>query len=345
MIAAYLWDRQARKLQPAPPDLLQKAHQAVADANQVLWVDLSAPTAEEEALVLQRFLPVHPLTFEDVTRLRREPDAPPHFPKVEEFNDYLFVIVNPLTHQFLHSLEKPAAGDAASAIRMFTQLSAVLTHHILVTHHYEPLVCIDQLNAFLQRHETQADRGPDYLFHLILDSTVDQYAPVLDYVDDRLDEMEIAVISRPRPGLLRGLLHLKRRIVILRKTLIYEREVLVRLARGEFDLVEDRETAYYRNVYDHLVRFAELMESSRDMASDLMQSYLAATSNHLNQIMKYLTMVSTVILPMTLISGIYGMNFEGMPELKWEYGYPFALGLMALTGVASLAFFWWRKWI
>jgi magnesium transporter len=345
MIAAYLWDRQAKKLQPAPPDLLQKGHQAVADANQVLWVDMSDPTPDEEALVLQRFLPVHPLTFEDVTRLRREPDAPPHFPKVEEFSDYLFVIVNPLTHQFLQSLDKRAGGAAAADVPLFTQLSAVLTHHILITHHYEPLVCIDQLNAFLQRHEAQADRGPDYLFHLILDSTVDQYAPVLDYVDERLDEMEIAVISRPRPALLRNLLHLKRRIVILRKTLIYEREVLVRLSRGEFDLVEDRETAYYRNVYDHLVRFAELMESSRDMASDLMQSYLAATSNHLNQIMKYLTMVSTVILPMTLISGIYGMNFEGMPELKWEHGYPFALGLMALTGLGSLAFFYWRKWI
>ena len=132
----------------------------------------------------------------------------------------------------------------------------------------------------------------------------------------------------------------------MRKTLVYEREVLARLCRGEFDLIEAREMVYYRNVYDHLVRFTELIESSREMVSDLMQTHLAAASNKLNEIMKVLTMISTVVLPMTLIAGIYGMNFKKwFPELDWDYGYPFALGLMALTGIASFVFFRWKKWI
>ncbi len=139
--------------------------------------------------------------------------------------------------------------------------------------------------------------------------------------------------------------------MLLRKTLVYEREVLVRLARGEFDLVDERETVYYRNVYDHLVRFTELIESSRDMAGDLMQTYLASTSNRLNQIMKVLTMISTVGMVCTVIAGIYGMNFDpdaspwNMPELRWFYGYPFALGLMATAASTVMGFFWWKKWI
>ena len=107
----------------------------------------------------------------------------------------------------------------------------------------------------------------------------------------------------------------------------------------------EREMVYYRNVYDHLVRFAELIEASREMVADLLQTHLAAASNKLNEVMKVLTMISTTILPMALVAGVYGMNFEGMPELHWRYGYPLALGLMALSGLASFLFFRWKNWL
>ncbi len=138
---------------------------------------------------------------------------------------------------------------------------------------------------------------------------------------DRLDEIEIRVLTTPTQQLLLELVHLKRRVISLRKTLILMREVLARLTRGEFDLVDIREIAYYRNVFDHLVRYTELIEGAREMASDLMQTHLAAASNKLNGIMKVLAMVSTIILPMSLIASIYGMNFEELPETKWTYGY------------------------
>lgn len=343
MISIYSWHRSAHCVETHPLDALDDSSLR-DDANRVLWIDLAAPTVDEETRVLQKFLPIHPLSFEDVIRLRREPDALPHLPKVEEFPDYLFVIVNPLRQRYLDLMGRDEDRHLELE-RPFTQLSAIVTKNVLVTHHSEPNSCIDQLQKFLARHPAQSDRGPDYLFHLVLDGIIDQFAPVLDHIDDGLDDLEVRVIQSTDNRLFQSILRTKREIIVLRKTLIYEREVLVRLARGEFDLVDDRETVYYRNVYDHLVRFTELIESSREMASDLLQSHLASASNRLNQIMKVLTTISTIILPMSLISGIYGMNFEFMPELKWEFGYFVALGLMLATGVGSVSFFWWKKWL
>lgn len=319
--------------------------------DEFVWIDLSAPTPDEEAAVFQRFMPVHVLTFEDITRIRREPDRGAHFPKVEEFPDYLFVIVNPLPP----ALVARAAGaerapdpepDAARVLhRHRPQLSAVLSHNVLITHSTEPLACVASAHQYLARHGDSARRGPDYVFHIVLDAMVDEYAPVVDWIATRLDRLESRIFTRPTPQLIHRILKLKRIVTGMRKTLIIEREVLARLIRGEFQLVEPREMAYYRNVYDHLVRYTELIESAREMVSDMGETHLAAVSNRLNEIMKVLAMISTVILPLTLISSVYGMNFRHMPELEWAYGYPFALLLMALTGTASLVFFRWKRWI
>jgi len=121
--------------------------------------------------------------------------------------------------------------------------------------------------------------------------------------------------------------------------------VLARMARGEFELIDEREMVYYRNVYDHLVRFTELTESSREMVADLLQTHLSVTSNRLNEIMKVLTIFSAVILPMTLVTSVYGMNFIHMPEIDKPWGYPWALGLMVVVGLSPLAIFRWKRWI
>jgi magnesium transporter len=221
----------------------------------------------------------------------------------------------------------------------------VLTPNVLATHHYRPVECVDEVLAHLDRHGEPVRRGPDYVCHLVLDAMVDDYAPVVDRVSSHLDRLEGRVFRDPSPKVLSRMLRLKRLVSGMRKTLILEREVLARLVRGEFDLVDEREVAYYRNVFDHLVRYTELIESAREMVSDLMQTHLSAASNRLNQVMKFLTMISTVVLPMSLVGTIYGMNFKKMPELDWQYGYPMALGIMALTGVCSFLLFRWRGWI
>lgn len=343
MIYIYSWNRTTRSIQALDPEALEAHPERLRSEQEVIWIDLSCPTEEEEQRILRRIFPVHALSLEDATHPRRHPGEMPHFPKVEEFPDYLFAIVNPLTREFREKFPG-SEDDVAPEGPPVTQLSAILTRTTLITHHGVPLECIDTVKAYLGRHRNQVDRGPDYIFHLLLDETVDEFVPILDRVDDLLEDMEMEVVQRPKRRVFRRLMHLKRHIIQLRKTLIYEREILVRLSRGEFDLVDERETVYYRNVFDHLVRFTELIESSRDLASDLLQSWLAANSNRLNEIMKVLTMISTTILPMTLIAGIYGMNFEKLPELKWDLGYPFALGLMFLTGAVTMLLFRWRKW-
>lgn len=342
MITIYRWCPEKKCGAWLPPEALAEQAELLRAPVGSVWIDLDDPTPEEEARVFQEFFKVHPLTLDDITKLRTVEHV--HFPKAEEFADYLFVIVNPLAPRFL-DLATGTADEIVHDGRASTQLSALLTHHLLITHHYEPVTGIKELTTYLGKHDAQAERGPDYLFHIILDSTVDQYAPVLDHFDEDLDEIEDEVLSRPTQELLVRLLALKREIIVLRKTLVHEREVLARLSRGEFTLIADREMVYYRNVYDHLVRFTELIEGSRDLASDLMQTHLASASNRLNEVMKVLTMISTILFPMSLVSGIYGMNFEFMPELHQTWGYPFALGLMVLSGLGSLTFFRWKKWI
>ena len=350
MITVMRWDDTARACAAVSADQLP-ATAADAAPDDVYWIDMSSPTPEEEALVFERFLKIHPLTLEDITKPRREPDADGHLPKVEEFPDYLFVVVNPLPPGLAEAATQTpnmpeARAVAAQKKRRRPQLSAVITKQVLITHHYDPLTCTDVGHHFIERHGESARRGPDYLFHLILDAMVDEYAPVVDRISARLNALENRVFNKPEAQVLSPMMRLKRLVSWLRKTLILEREVLARLVRGEFELVEDREIAYYRNVYDHLVRYTELIEGAREMVSDLLQTHLAAVSTRLNRIMKVLTMISTVVLPMSLVAGVYGMNFrKGMPELDWEYGYPFALGLMAIMAVASFVLFRWKRWI
>jgi magnesium transporter len=350
MISVQHWDAAAKTCRVCTTTELPASREAVAP-DDVWWVDLSEPTPEEEEHVFGKFFPVHSLSREDITRSRVAPDQGSHLPKVEEFPDYLLVIVNPLPPGLAESLKaapqngRPFSASTALARKYRPQLSAVLSHRVLVTHHYQPLDCIATARSYVDRHADAASRGPDFLFHHVLDAMVDEYTPVVEGIASRLDRLESRIFRDPSPRLLARLLKLKRVVTGLRKTLILEREVLARLIRGEFALVEDREVAYYRNVYDHLVRYTELIESAREMVSDLMETHLSAVSTRLNQVMKVLTMISTVVLPMTLVAGIYGMNFENMPEIKWEYGYPLALGMMLAMALGSLAFFRWRKWI
>ena len=346
MIHVRRWDPTTKSC--SAQDEALPASAADLAAGESIWIDLENPTPEEEAQVFEKFLPIHPLTLEDITKPRRDPTQGAHLPKVEEFPNYLFVVANPLPPGF--GEPKPAGTPAEhSSARLRSakrpQLSAVLTRNVLITHHYDDLRSIRSVVQYIARHGECTRRGPDFLFHLILDEMVDEYAPVVERIAEKLDRLEGRMFKAPTPEVLTRLLRLKRQVSYLRKTLILEREVLARLIRGEFALVETAEIVYYRNVYDHQVRYTELIESSREMVSDLMQTHLSAVSNRLNEVMKVLSMISTVVLPMTLVAGIYGMNFKYMPELEWEYGYPFGLAVMTFTGAASFALFKWRRWI
>lgn len=318
----------------------------------VIWIDLETPNEDEELSVFERLVRVHPLTLEDITKPRRDPVEGAHFPKAEEFPDYLFVIVNPLPESLARVRSTPVEnGENGTTPRFRTsaanrpQLSTILGARLLVTHHYHHLPCVEIVQGYVDRHGDIGRRGPDYLFHLILDAMVDEYAPVVENMAVQMEALETRILLRSTPDLMPRLLRSKRMLNFLRKTLVLEREVLARLTRGDFRLVQEQEVVYYRNVYDHLVRYTDLVESGRDMVSDLMHTQLAAASNRLNEIMKFLTMISTIVLPMTLIAGVYGMNFEHMREFKWEWGFAYAIGLMLMTGFGAIGLFWWKRWL
>ena len=340
MIQIVRWVAGTKTVETLTPEQLPDSSSDVGDS--VLWIDLSDPTPEEEAVIFDKFFHVHPLTLEDITKPRREPESGAHLPKVEEFADYLFVIVNPLPTEML-SGQKPKEIMHPNRVR--PQLSAVIGKHLLITHHYSGMPCITDGQRGLLRHPENLGRGPDYVFHLILDGVVDDYAPIVEKLADQLDHLEHRMFKTPTQALLSKLLRLKRQVSYMRKTMILEREVLARLIRGEFELVDEREIVYYRNVYDHLVRYTELIESAREMVSDLLQTHLSATSHRLNEVMKTLTIISVIGAIGTVIAGIYGMNFKNMPELEWEYGYPMALGLMAVSVLIVLGLFKWKKWL
>jgi magnesium transporter len=353
MISILHWDNAAKSCHAEPVERLPASAADIAP-DDVWWIDISDPTPEEEATIFGKFFQVHSLTHEDITRPHAAPDQGAHLPKVEEFPDYLFVIVNPLPPGLVDAVKgsQKATGTPVLPAKPLSrknrpQLSAVMNHRVLVTHHYVPLACVTTAREYIERHQDTVRRGPDFLFHQILDAMVDEYAPIVEEVASRLDQLETSIFKEPSPRLLARLLRIKRVVSGLRKTLILEREVLARLIRGEFDLVDEREVVYYRNVYDHLVRYTELIESAREMVSDLMETHLSAVSARLNQVMKVLTMISTIVLPMTLVAGIYGMNFEAnvSPDFKSSWGFPFAIGMMLLLGLGSLLYFRWRKWL
>ncbi len=339
MITLYCWNKGQGVGMLLNPEMLRTHADALRQSSDVYWIDLDQPTPEEEALVLEEFFSVHRLTRKEMMT-HREAGALPTFPKAEAFADYLFVVANPLSDAFLTDLRESSRFlNEGTSGAVITQLCAVLTDHVLITHHLDRLDAVERLRSFVLSHEEQAGRGPDYLFHLILDAMIDSYAPVLDTLYPKLEAIEDQVLSTPTPTLMQQLVFLKRLVILLRKTMTYEREVLARLSRGDFSQIDSPEIAYYRFVYDHAVRFTELIEGARDMIGDLMQLHLSAASNKMNEVMKVLAIISAVALPMTVVSGVYGMNFEWAPAKE------LAMVEMFVAGGIALAYFKWRKWI
>jgi magnesium transporter len=318
-------------------NIKELAH-VLPQSNGTLWIDLEDPSDAEEETLLVSLLDFHPLAIEDA---QRGVDDEGHLPKVEDFGNYLFVIFNPVEGSY-----NGVSQEMSSAIEIKTaQLSTFLTKRVLVTHHYKPLRSVTHAIQLCSKNPMAIGRGPDFLFHLIIDDIVDNYTPLLDALDNAIDGMEDEVFQSPSQESMHRILHLKRNIMTIRRIAMYQREMLNRLSRGEFTLITQEEMLYYRNVYDHLVRMADVTDSYRDIVSGLLDAYLSVTSNKLSQVMKVLTIISTIFLPLSVITGFFGMNFEFIPGLHWEYGHTIATILMAFVAVGMLWWFRFKKWI
>jgi magnesium transporter len=215
----------------------------------------------------------------------------------------------------------------------------------VVSFHGEPLPFVANLRRRCEKNGLELARGADFLAHALLDTLVDDYQPLVEVLDEALEQVEEQVLAEPRKSFLQEILLLKRNVQRLRRTLIPQRDVVNRIARGEFPNVIREETyIYFRDVYDHVVRVEELVESVRDLADGVLNSYLSSINNRMNDVMKTLSIVATILLPMTFIASVYGMNFQNMPELQWHYSYYIALGTMAVVAIILVAVFRRRHW-
>ena len=298
-----------------------------------IWVELERQSHDAEVL-LADVLKIHPLTIEDIW-------GQGSHPKIDDYPNYLYVVVHGI-------------GSARRSQLALVEVDVLIGPTWLVTHDREGLVA-DDLGTALDHAPRMLGKGVAWLAHSVLDRVVDRYLPVIDQLDSEIDQLENDVLEMagtPRgKRVLARILAFKRLLQSLRRMSIHQREILLKLSRGEYDEIPPEALPFYRDVYDHFLRVQDISEGYRDLVTSALDAYLSVQSNRMNEIVKALTLISTVMLPLSFIAGVYGMNFKGekspynMPELEWYFGYPFALGIMATIALSAVLWFRHKGWI
>lgn len=290
-----------------------------------LWIDVDG--VHDVALLesIGKRFGLHPLLLEDIAHTEQRP-------KLESYGDHLFMDLN--------VLHLSADGDEIRT----EQISLVLGDTWLLSFNEAP-----QPWARLLRNRLKADKahcrrfGPDYLAYSVIDAVVDDYYKVLERIGDRIEDLEEELMAAPTPQTLHAVYTLKREVIHLRKSVWPLRELIGGLQR-ERDLVRESTGVYLRDLYDHAVQVLDTVETYRDLLAGMLDIYLSSVSNRMNEVMKVLTVIATIFIPLTFVAGIYGMNFQYMPELKWRYGYLFFWGIIVAVSAAMLVYFRRKKW-
>ncbi|MDM9385304.1 magnesium/cobalt transporter CorA [Chlorogloeopsis sp. ULAP01] len=307
---------------------------AYLDTESVSWVDVSGLGSEDILQRLRTVFDLHPLVLEDVVNV-------PERPKVEDYEDQLVIIARMV-------MPKNKSNGFYSE-----QVSLVLGKHYLLTVQEEPeRDCFEPVRSRIFKNKgIIRKQGSDYLAYTLLDAIIDGYFPVLEDYGEHIEDLEEEVIVRPTHRTLLKIYKVRRELLQLRRAIWPQRNAIHSLIQDGNKLISDEVRIYLRDCYDHAVQVMDMVETYRELASGLMDVYLSAVSNRMNEIMKLLTVISSIFIPLTFIAGIYGMNFNtekspyNMPELNWYWGYPLCLGLMAVIAGILLFFFWQRGWL
>ena len=302
------------------------------DENNVVWVDLRGETEEHRQQaqeLLTKVFGFHYLTIEDCIETRNQP-------KVEGFPDYFFFIVHGV---------KPEETKPTNFVTK--ELDGFLGSNFVVTFHRERFRSIKDVKKQIRSSPFIMQRGAAYLLHQILDQVVDHYMPLVDDFDRAINDIEERVMTMRQNTneVLGEIMDVRRAVARLKRISSRLLQVLYRMSHAEFPQIPKEILPYYRDVHDHLMRISDVSEGYRDLVSGLFDIHFAVVANRTNDVMKTLAVISAIILPLSLIAGIYGMNFENMPELKTEFGYFATLGFMALLSLVLVLYFWRRGWI
>ncbi len=290
-----------------------------------VWLDIGDPGPDDVRLLKDEFN-FHPLAIEDAVRHHERP-------KVESFDGYYFMIFYEMRYDLI------AEKLSSAAIALF------IGPNYLVSVHNGTIRVIDETIERWRRNEAAVGRGGGALLYHLLDALVDDYFPVIDQLAERVETIEEQIFERFQQSALQEVFALKRDLLSLRRIVAPERDVLNVLIRREMPVFDQATIQYLQDVYDHIIRITDSIDTYRDLLSSALDAFLSIQSNQLNQIVKILTIASIVLMTCSLIAGIYGMNFEFMPELHWVFGYPLALGIMVVCGVGLVAFFKKRSWL
>ncbi len=306
------------------------------DEDQFHWLNVDGLGDAETIKRLGEIFHLHPLALEDVVAAHEQR------PKLEEYPDSLFILVRMLIYK---------NGHCASVET--EQLGMFLLRNTLVT--FQAVPGGDPFGPVRERLRKSKGkirtRGVDYLAYALLDAVIDSYFPLLDERSEEIEQVELEILERPAPAALGRAHTLKQEVVQIRRLVWPLREIVNSMIRDTNDRIGDETKLFLRDCYDHCSQLLEFSETYRELCSDLMNIYLSNISNKMNEIMRFLTIVSTIFIPLTFIAGIYGMNFDtsaspyNMPELTWRYGYPLTLLAMAVVAGGLLAFFHRKGWV
>ncbi|MCC6573046.1 MAG: magnesium/cobalt transporter CorA [Planctomycetes bacterium] len=296
----------------------------------VVWVNVDGLGDAAIVAAIGEMFGLHKLALEDVLNTHQRA-------KVEQYPDHLYVVAR-MIEQLDHRLDTD-------------QLSLFLGRNFVVTFQERAGDCFDGLRDHVRTGRGQVrSHGPDYLAYALLDAVIDNYFPVLEKYGETLETLEDAVVEKPERKLIVHIHDVKRDMLVLRRAIWPLREVVQALYRDPTVLVSDESRLHLRDCYDHTIQIVDLLETYREVASGLLDIYLSSLSNRMNEVMKVLTMMATVFMPLSFVAGVYGMNFNpdkpgNMPELNWPFGYAMALGFMALVAGVQLYFFARKGWI
>jgi magnesium transporter len=302
----------------------------LTDTNLFLWIDLENPTEEEAKFVLEGLFHFHPLSIDDCIKESHSPKVEEYIPKDgDRFAPYLFMVIHAVDY------------SSKSGVFATSELNFFLGKNFLVTYHAVPLRSITQVEEMSIKGTASLARAPDRVAHTLLDSLVENYKPALDELSLEIAQLEARALENPTRETLNRIISIKKEVYHLRRIIGPQREVLARFAHGEFKLIRPHLVPYYRNVYDALYQISETAQNYADSLTGILQVYLNMSSNQTGEVVKFLTMITVITTPLTLVGTWYGMNFHDMPEVKWKYGYLFAFIIMFVS--TAITYWWFKK--
>lgn len=295
--------------------------------NTVTWINIEGIHDVEKIEKLGMIFGIHPLVLEDILNSDQRP-------KMEDLGDYIYIVLKIFSEQNGGSLK--VASE---------QISIIMGGNYVIS-------ILEKENAILKpirnRLDTSIGRirkvGPDYLAYAIIDAVVDHYFIILEAFGEKAEIMEEASLKNPEPSTLQAIQDFKREMIFLRRSVWPLRETVSALARSESHIIQGGTVAYFKDVYDHTIQVIDNIETLRDMLSSMLDIYLSSVSNKMNTIMKTLTIIATIFIPLTFIVGVYGMNFKYIPELEWPWGYFAVWGVMLVIAGIMALYFKKKKW-